>query len=179
MRCQRPSYCTGCESLFIYSSFPSIFFLPHSSHQVTINASQFILTLLHPISFLQLFHTRMTLALCFFFFLSTFGVSNTPKSTNLNNSCWLLYLTKKKLIIMKDMLIYEHIYYVGWTNGAVHPTLTWVLTIIFWYWELKLYICIFYAWVIKTIITINSTDQSLSLTLFSSRCQPLLTVFGS
>ena len=117
--------------------------------------------------------------LVFLFFLSTFGVSNTPKSTNLNNSCWLLYQTKKKLIIMKDMLIYEHIYYVGWTNGAVHPTLTWVLTIIFWYWKLKLYICIFYAWVIKTIITINSTDQSLSLTLFSSRCQPLLTVFGS
>ena len=45
-----------------------LFSVSHSSHQVTINASQLILTLLQPISFLQLSHTRMTLAFCFFLF---------------------------------------------------------------------------------------------------------------
>lgn len=64
-----------------------LFSLSHSSHQVTINTSQLILTLLQPISFLQLCHSRMTLAFLLLSFLSSFSVSNTPKPTNPNNSC--------------------------------------------------------------------------------------------
>ena len=44
-----------------------LFSLSHSSHQVTLNASQLIMTLLQPISFLQLSHTRMTMPFTSFF----------------------------------------------------------------------------------------------------------------
>ena len=53
-----------------------LFSLSHSSYQVTINANQLILTLLQPISFLQLSLSRMTLAFCFFLFFLPSNVSH-------------------------------------------------------------------------------------------------------
>ena len=54
-----------------------LFSLSHSSYQVTINANQLILTLLQPISFLQLsLISRMTLAFCFFLFFLPSNVSH-------------------------------------------------------------------------------------------------------
>ena len=68
-----------------------LFFLSHSSHQVTINASQLILTLLQPISFLQLSLNRMTLASCFFLF---FLPSNVSHKFNITYSfMWLDFCT--------------------------------------------------------------------------------------
>ena len=68
-----------------------LFFLSHSSHQVTINASQLILTLLQPISFLQLSLNRMTLASCFFLF---FLPSNVSHKFNITYSfMWLNFYT--------------------------------------------------------------------------------------
>ena len=75
-----------------------LFSLSHSSHQVIINASQLILTLLQTISFLQLSLSRITLAFCFFLFFLTSNVShkfNITYSfmwldfcTSLHKCCW-------------------------------------------------------------------------------------------
>ena len=69
-----------------------LFSLSHSSYQVTINASQLILTLLQPISFLQLsLISRMTLAFCFFLF---FLPSNVSHKFNITYSfMWLDFCT--------------------------------------------------------------------------------------
>ena len=77
-------------SIFFFIFF-FLFFLSHSSHQVTINASQLILTLLQPISFLQLSLNRMTLASCFFLF---FLPSNVSHKFNITYSfMWLDFCT--------------------------------------------------------------------------------------
>ena len=78
--------------LFLLSS------LSHSSYHVTINASQLILTLLQPISFLQLSLSRMTLAFCFFLFFLPSNVSHKfiitysfmwlDFCTSLHKCCW-------------------------------------------------------------------------------------------
>ena len=57
--------------LYLFHHLFLLFSLSHSSYQVTINASQLILTLLQPISFLQLSLSRMTLASFFSFILPT------------------------------------------------------------------------------------------------------------
>ena len=57
--------------LYLFHHLFLLFSLSHSSYQVTINASQLILTLLQPISFLQLSISRMTLASFFSFILPT------------------------------------------------------------------------------------------------------------
>ena len=67
---------TGRWPLYLFLHLFLLFFLSHSSHQVTINGSQLILTLLQPISFLQLFLSRITLAFCFFLFFLPSNVSH-------------------------------------------------------------------------------------------------------
>ena len=62
--------------LILFRNLFLLFSLSHSSHQVIINASQLILTLLQPISFLQLYLSRMTLAFCFFLFFLPSNVSH-------------------------------------------------------------------------------------------------------
>ena len=87
-----------------------LFSLSHSSHQVTINAGQLILTLLQPISFLQ--HSLAEWPLLVSFLLSSacpthFGSLLIKKS----NTLWLTFL----------QLLKKH---VGRTHGTVHPTKT-------------------------------------------------------
>ena len=76
--CSSPLQMAECPLLLFLHLF-LLFSLSHSSHQVTINASQLILTLLQPISFLQLSLCRMTLAFAslFSFFLPTCLISLT------------------------------------------------------------------------------------------------------
>ena len=77
--------------LYFFLHLFLLFFLSHSSHQVTINASQLILTLLQSISFLQLSLNRMTLASCFFLF---FLPSNVSHKFNITYSfMWLNFYT--------------------------------------------------------------------------------------
>ena len=76
-------------SLFLHLFL--LFSLSHSSHQVTVNASQLILTLLQPISFLQLPVSRMTLAFCFFLFFLPSNVSHKFNITYLFT--WLDFCT--------------------------------------------------------------------------------------
>ena len=59
---------------FISFTFSFLFFLPHSSHQITTNASNLTLTLLQPKSLSPALIGRMAFA-CFFSFF--FSVSNT------------------------------------------------------------------------------------------------------
>ena len=83
---------------FYFIIFSFFFSLSHSSHLVTINTSQLILTLLQLISFLQLSLSRMTLAFCFFLFFLPSNVShkfNITYSfmwldccTSLHKCCW-------------------------------------------------------------------------------------------
>ena len=85
-----PIFTGRMASLFFLHLF-LLFFLSHSSHQVTINASQLILTLLQSISFLQLSLNRMTLASCFFLF---FLPSNVSHKFNITYSfMWLNFYT--------------------------------------------------------------------------------------
>ena len=76
-----------------------LFSLSNSSYQVTINASQLILTLLQPISFLQLSLSRMTLASFFSFILPTC-------LTSLTSHIHLCDLTFVHPFINVDALLY-------------------------------------------------------------------------
>ena len=81
-----------------------LFSLSNSSYQVTINASQLILTLLQPISFLLLSLSRMTLAFCFFLF---FLPSNVSHKFNITYSfMWLDFCTS---CLFLDPLKHNHI----------------------------------------------------------------------
>ena len=84
--------------LYLFLHLFILFSLSHSSYQVTINASQLILTLLQPISFLQLSLSWMTHAFCFFLFFLPSNVSHTFNitysfmwldfCTSLQKCCW-------------------------------------------------------------------------------------------
>ena len=77
--------------LYLFLHLFLLFSLSHSSYQVTINASQLILTLLQQISFLQLSLSWMTLAFCFFLF---FLPSNVSHKFNITYSfMWLDFCT--------------------------------------------------------------------------------------
>ena len=75
-----------------------LFSLSHSSYQVIKNASQLILTLLQPISFLLMSLSQMTLAFCFFLFFLLSNVSHKFSitysfmwldfCTSLHKCCW-------------------------------------------------------------------------------------------
>ena len=81
----------GRMPLLLFLHLFLLFSLSHSSYQVIINASQLILTLLQPISFLQLSLSRMTLAFCFFLF---FLPSNVSHKFNITYSfMWLDFCT--------------------------------------------------------------------------------------
>ena len=81
----------GRMPLLLFLHLFLLFSISHSSYQVTINTSQLILTLLQPISFLQLSLSRMTLAFCFFLF---FLPSNVSHKFNITYSfMWLDFCT--------------------------------------------------------------------------------------
>ena len=89
-----------------------LFFLSHSSHQVTINASQLILTLLQPVSFLQPSLCRMTLAFCFFLFVLPSNVSHKFHITYLHpfiNVVGLLYIIIEEK--MNPILLFRTSYF--------------------------------------------------------------------
>ena len=90
--------------LYLFHHLFLLFSLSHSSYQVTINASQLILTLLQPISFLLLSLSRMTLAFCFFLFFLPSNVSH--KFNIIYSFMWLDFCTS---CLFLDPLKHNHI----------------------------------------------------------------------